>query len=149
MAVTYTNFRGDTYYLHKGKTKKGTPQYFFSKKREGALVVSIPEGYEIHENPNGRIILRKITAKQVTGQEISIVEKGIKQFSGVEHFKIDVKGKEITVFLPDQEIDTLVDHLSDLSFFKQPRLKEDLKKVLTYSPMMRFVLDDEKSRKFV
>lgn len=35
MVVTYVTFRGDTYYLHEGKTKKGNPKYYFSKKNDG------------------------------------------------------------------------------------------------------------------
>ena len=35
MAITYTNRKGKTYYLHEGVTKKGKPRYYFSLKDEG------------------------------------------------------------------------------------------------------------------
>ena len=42
MAIEYVNRRGDTYYLHQGKTKTGKPTYFFSRKKEGTLAEAIP-----------------------------------------------------------------------------------------------------------
>jgi len=60
MPVNYTNFRGQKYYLHKGKAKKSGSQYFFSMKQDGEVAESIPEGYEIYETPNGQVFLRKI-----------------------------------------------------------------------------------------
>jgi hypothetical protein len=40
---------------------------------------SIPQGYEIYENPNGRVFLRKITPLKVTEEEVSMVENGVRQ----------------------------------------------------------------------
>jgi len=59
MAFSFTNSKGDIYYLHSKKTqlKGGREQfiYFFAKtiKDEGALDV-VPEGYMVSESKNGR-----------------------------------------------------------------------------------------------
>jgi hypothetical protein len=60
MPIQHINRRRQTYYLHERKTKTGTPNYFFSMKSEGSLVEEIPEGYEIYENPNAQVFMRKI-----------------------------------------------------------------------------------------
>ena len=52
MPVTHVNRKRDTYYLHAGKTKAGKPRYWFSKSTEGDLVETLPEGYEVYENPD-------------------------------------------------------------------------------------------------
>ena len=78
MLVTYTNRKGDLYYLHVGKTKTGKNKYFFSKKKEGVLALEIPEGYEIYENVNAQVFLRKIQPKIILDQEIAMVESELR-----------------------------------------------------------------------
>jgi len=107
MTVKYINYKGDTYYLHQGKTKTGKPKYFFSMKKEGVLVEAIPDGYKIYENPNARVFLRKISPRVFTDKEIFIVENGVKNLSKLRDFKIDIKNNQIIIFLPDQDIDSL------------------------------------------
>ncbi len=75
MLVTYTNRKGDLYYLHVGKTKTGKNKYFFSKKKEGVLALEIPEGYE---NVNAQVFLRKIQPKIILDQEIAMVESELR-----------------------------------------------------------------------
>ena len=148
MAVEYINRRDDTYYLHQGKTKTRKPKYFFSKKRDGLLATVIPDGYEIYENPNAQVFLRRTPAKVFTDEEISTVEDGVRQFAKLEHFKIDIKKNQIVIFLPDQDIESLVGMFLRYQRFSRSRIECELEKVLTYSPMMRFVLADESSRQF-
>lgn len=147
MTVKHTNYKGEIYYLHKGKARERGFQYFFSKNPD-AVLESIPAGYEVYEDPNGRVFLRKITPKKITPEEVSIVENGILKLSKIRDYKIDVKGKTITIYLPDQEIDDLKRCFGSLSFINRSFLDESLKNILTYSPMMRFILTNEKGRTF-
>jgi hypothetical protein len=94
--VKYTNHKGEIYYLHKGTGKKGGSKYSFSKKEVGTPVKSIPKGYEIYEDPNGRVFLRKIVPKKISEEEVSVVENSIRQYAKLRDYKIDVKGKAIT-----------------------------------------------------
>ncbi|ODS37567.1 hypothetical protein BEH94_10100 [Candidatus Altiarchaeales archaeon WOR_SM1_SCG] len=152
MPVTHINRSGDTYYLHEGKTKKGNPKYYLSKKKDGVILNSIPEGYEIYENPNAQVFLRRIPPKIITDGEISIVEKGVKKYSVLKEFKIDVRKNSIVIFTPDQDPDDLKEILSDFAGYINPdtdsKLSQFLKRNQTYSPMMRFVLTDKKTREF-
>ena len=77
MPVTHVNHKRDTYYLHAGKTKTGKPRYWFSKTTEGDLVETIPQGYEVYENPDAQVFLRKIVPQLVTPDEIAVVERGL------------------------------------------------------------------------
>ena len=117
MTLRYTNQKGETYYLHKGSRRKGSSRYFFSKKKEGAPAESIPGGYEIYEDPNGKVYLRKV-AQKITQEEVSVVRTLNRQYSKPKDYKIDVKGKAITIYLPDQEIEDLRRSISILQFLK-------------------------------
>jgi hypothetical protein len=145
VAIQHVNRRGDTYYLHCGKTKTGKPKWFFSKKKDGNLADAVPEGYEVYENPNAQVFLRKIVPQLVTPEEIATVEKGIR----VKHFIVEAKKDAIVVFLPHQDADSVMERLRPLmpfglgfsSTFK-------VEQHLHYMPMMRFVLQDEERRLF-
>jgi hypothetical protein len=63
MAYSYTNSRGNTYYLHSKTTmlKSGREQtiYFFGKQvKEGALN-ALPAGYVVSESKNGLPVLKR------------------------------------------------------------------------------------------
>jgi len=148
MAIEYMNRKKDTYYLHRGETKTGKPKYFFSKNNDGVLVESIPEDYEIYENPNARVFLRKIPPKIFTDEETAIVEEGMKQYTDLAHYKIDVKGKNITIFLPNQDFDVLSKLIPAFSLVGKSTIEEMREHSLSYSPEMRFVLIDKKKREF-
>ncbi len=121
MAVTYTNRKRQTYFLHEGKTKTGKAKFFFSKGSEGALSDAIPEGYEIHENPNAQVFLRKKTPQLVTDEEITVVKAAIRQYAAGLNYVVDVKGNEIVIYEGQG------------GYFHQ---------------MLRFTLTDEKTRRF-
>ena len=148
MTLRYTNHKGETYYLHKGTGKKGGSQYSFSKKEVGTPVKSIPKGHEICEDPNGRAFLRKIVPKKITQEEVSVVENSIRQYVRLKDYKIDAKGKAITIYLPDHEIEDLRSCFDSLLFVNHSLLDKSLKNILTYSPIIRFILTDQKGRKF-
>jgi hypothetical protein len=147
MTLRYTNYKGETYYLHKGTGKKGD-SYFFSKKEVGAPVKSIPKGYETYEDPHGRVFLRKIVPRKITQKEVSVVENSIRQYTKLKDYKIDVKGKAITIYLPDQNIDDLRSCFDSFLLVNHSLLDKSLKNMLTYSPVMRFILSSQEGRNF-
>jgi hypothetical protein len=155
MTIKHINRRGDIYYLHEGKTKKGNPMYYFSMKKDGVLVNTIPKGYEIYENPNAQVFLRMIPPKIIADEEIATVEKGIKKYSELKDFKIDVRKNEISVYLPDKNTDQLKQMKDDILSVPEHRSPEDINKIerilnrsVRYDPGIRFVLIDKKTREF-
>jgi hypothetical protein len=98
MPVTHINRKRNSYYLHAGVTKTRKPRYWFSKDTEGDLVESVPEGYEVYENPDVQVFLRKIVPQLVTPAEVAIVEDGLKRFAPGQNCLGDVQGELIVVY---------------------------------------------------
>jgi hypothetical protein len=148
MTATYTNRKGKTYYLHQGKTKLGNPKYFFALRDEGNLVATIPPGYEVYENPNGQVYLRRIQTQIITDEEVAVVESGIRQYCRLERFIVDVKKNAIVIHTPDQDVDSLADTFSFLVGSRNAKVEAALDRVMTFSPMLQFVLTDAANRLF-
>jgi hypothetical protein len=148
MPVTYTNRKGKTYYLHQGTTTKGNPKYFFALRDEGDLVETIPPGYEIYENPNAQVFLRRKRAPIITDEEVETVRAGMEQYCRLEHFVVDVKNGAVIVYTPDQDVDLLVDTFDLLPGARSAKKKAVLENILTFSPMLQFVLMDAEERLF-
>jgi len=148
MTVTHTNRRDKAYYLHQGKTKSGKPKYFFALRDEGNLVDTIPPGYEVYENPNAQVFLRRIQPQIITDEEVAAVKTGMEQYCRLKHFIIDVKKNAVVIYTPDQDVDLLADALRLLPGTRETRIKAALEKVLAYSPMLQFVLINKEKRLF-
>jgi hypothetical protein len=62
-AFSYTNTKGNTYYLHRRVTtlKNGKEQtiYFFAKEVKDGAMEAVPEGYMVSESKNGLPVLKK------------------------------------------------------------------------------------------
>lgn len=149
MAIEYLNRKRQKYYLHQGETRTGKPKYFFSMTEEGTLVDFIPAGYEIYENPNAQVFLRKIPPQVFDPKEIETVKAGIKKYAKIKDFIVDVKGNNIIVYLCDQDADVLMEIVGYTPNTAPERVKEALAQSFTYSPMMQFVLEDAETREFV
>ena len=140
MPVTHINRKRDTYYLHVGKTKTGKPKYWFAKSTEGELLESIPEGYEIYENPDAQVYFRKIVPQLVTPDEVAVVEEGLKRFAPGQNCLVDVQGKQIVVYHAERaslDLEGFGIGLTELPTFDR-----------RYMKVMRFTLVDEKHRTF-
>jgi hypothetical protein len=150
--ITYTNFKGKNYYLHEGKTKTGKSKYTFSLKNEGFLVKTIPDGFEIYENPNGQVFCRKIPPKIITDEEVEIVKLGMKKYCDIKMFKIDVKKNEVLVYIANHGAIDFAEHIIDSSFIDSaPRENKDeiLLSMSHYTPEMKFTLVDKDQRDFI
>jgi len=148
--ITYTNAKEKTYYLHQGTTKTGKPKYYFSTQPEGTLAEAMPEGFEMYENPNAQVFLRRIPPKLITEEERQVVEAGMRISADVKDYKIDVKGKAIVIYTADQDVETLADVFKGLSPTPSAnrQLMSLLRKEIQYSPMLQFLLEDEQRRLF-
>jgi hypothetical protein len=140
MPVTYTNRKGQTYYLHAGTTRRGKARYWFSTRTEGDLVDSIPEGYEIYENPEAQVFLRRIVPQLVSPLEIATVKKGLERYAPGENCIVDVKGEDIIVNHAERV--TLDLGEVSLGFRELPPFYRN------YVKVMRFTLVDAEARTF-
>ena len=87
-------------------------KHFFSKKSEGNLADKVPDGFEVYENPSSQVFLRKIQPKLITDEEVALVEQGMKQFSEVKYYLIDVKKDTIIIYEAAQDVDALAERFA-------------------------------------
>jgi fatty acid/phospholipid biosynthesis enzyme len=64
MAFSYTNSKGNTYYLHTKKSMTSTGKertlFYFSKElKEGEALDAVPAGYTVAEMKTGMLVLKK------------------------------------------------------------------------------------------
>jgi hypothetical protein len=140
MPVTHVNRKQDTYYLHVGRTKTGKPRYWFSTKTDGDLVESMPEGYEIYENPDAQVFLRKTVPQLVTPAEVAVVEEGLKRYAPGQNCLVDVQGEQIVVYHAER----IALDLERFGF----GVRELPVSYRNFMKVMRFTLVDETSRSF-
>lgn len=138
MPVTHVNRKQDTYYLHAGKTRTGKPRYWFSKSTEGELVGTIPEGYEVYENPDAQVFLRRIVPQLVTPAEIAVVEDGLRRYAPGQNCLVDVHREHIVVYHAERV-------RLDLGGFGIGELPPSYR---NYMKVMRFTLVEEQDRMF-
>ena len=157
MPVTYKNRRGKTYYLHEGRTKTGKHKYHFSLKNKGELVDKIPDGYETYQHPaTGGVFLRKKLPQLISDTEKHIVEKELKKIEGSRRYLSDIKGKAITIFESNQDIEALKDIFRDVKPDSLNSHSDDVSAIediiniaVDYGPIMRFTLENETKRTFI
>ena len=76
MAFSYTNSKGNTYYLHTKKSltstgKERTLFYFSKELREGEALDAVPAGYTVAEMKTGMLVLKKAGAEAEAASEAS------------------------------------------------------------------------------
>ena len=99
-----------------------------------------------HVNRKGQVFLRRVQPKIIADEEIAVVERGVANYAHVPYYIVDVKDKAIVVYLADQDTDLLLNTFD--SHFLLQRDPAALPRFLSFSPMMRFILQDEQKRTF-
>jgi hypothetical protein len=148
--ITHTNAKGQTFSLYQGTTKTGKPKYYFAMQSEVTLARSIPAGYEIYENPNAQVFLRRIPPKIITDEERQVVEEGMRTYATVKDYKIDVKGHAILIYTAEQDIEALANIFKEThpNPLENVELMTTLRQVIHFSPMLVFQLVDATRRIF-
>jgi hypothetical protein len=146
MAFTYTTRHGKTYHLHTGPKRGGGIQHFVSTDPAGPVADAIPEGFEIHETPNGQLYLRKKKPALIQPAELALVEHELqKRQTGNHSYLAEINDKKIII----HEGDTRIDSLREINMrFSACGLEEYAVRNAHYVPVMRFVLQDEAERAF-
>ncbi|MEO0521108.1 MAG: hypothetical protein AAF171_27890 [Cyanobacteria bacterium P01_A01_bin.116] len=112
---------------------------------------TVPDGYEVYENPNARVFLRKIPSKIILNDEIAVIKQGVEQFSQVQHFIIDAKKTVVSIFTPSQNVEKISELLTSTAAQfgrSQADVEALLEQSLDYTSDLRFVLVDKQERLF-
>ena len=148
MTYTYTNRKGKIYYLHQGKTKTGNPKYYFSQSKKGNTIGSVPDGYEVYENANALVFMRRIQPKTITAEEVNLVKESVKAYTKLSHFFVEAKQNKIFVSTPQQDVDDLRSLLSPFGELRGINFDKYMEKTVSFAPVMRFVLAEKETRDF-
>lgn len=150
MSLAYTNRRGKVYYIRAYRSKKGHDAWAMTAKpKECVLADAVPEGFEIYENPNGLVVLRKRLASEIRPGEVAAVGAVLvrqKHLKSVDT-QLVLDKKTLTIHLLDREPDFLVEHgrREMGAFFGTDKY---LARRGTYTAMMRLTLEDRDRRLF-
>jgi hypothetical protein len=117
---------------------------------EGSLAKAIPAGYEIYENPNAQVFLRRIPPKIITDEEHRAVDDGMRRYATVKDYKIDIRGNAILIYTAEQDIEALADILKPTypNPLENVELMTLLRRGIHYSPMLVFQLVNAQRRTF-
>lgn len=145
MSVTHTDRQGRTWHLHEKRTAKGNRAFFFSMHAGGQAVEALPEGYEVYENPNAQVFLRKRAEQAVLPEELELVENALARHGEAWQYKADVKKATITVHEASDMggLDKLYGEFRGRGLSADEKMKS-----AHYRPMMRFTLADKEARAF-
>jgi len=153
MPVTYTNRKGDTYYLCQGTTKTGKLRYYFARQPKERSPDQIPDGYRISESVNGVVSLVKERPQLILPEEVASVEAALDRHPKGRNYRVSVQKNQIVIYErlgPDAEtLSAIFGKLSPLpSGTAMRRVQEQLNKMARFSPIMRFILVDPQGRTF-
>lgn len=147
MSIEHTSRTGKTYCLHAGVTKTGKPKYFFSTKQTGASVDTIPAGFEIYENVEGQVFLRRIPKQIILPEELKVVEAALKAHGEAWQYRAEVKKDAITVYACGTDMAGLNEMA--LAFSRRPISYAEKSRFAHYMAVLRFVVADRETRLFV
>ncbi|MCZ7557789.1 MAG: hypothetical protein M5R41_15430 [Bacteroidia bacterium] len=98
MPFQYITVKGDVYHLTQSFNARGTRLYHLVKNKKGPYLDAMPEGYEIFEDPNGTVTLRKDGPKLISDEELQLVIDGMQRYSAQPKFLCDRHKKTITIY---------------------------------------------------
>jgi hypothetical protein len=152
MSVTYTNRKGFTYFLNKGVTKTGKPRYCFAREQKDEPVEEIPAGYEVEESVNAIVSLVKARPQLIRPEESASVEAALKKHPKAGNYRLAIKYDQIMIY---EGIGGGMDSLriilgqAGLNMERaEERLQKELDRYTQFTPVMRFILDDQETREY-
>lgn len=145
MSVEHRSRTGKTYYLHVKSTSAGRFNYFFSTDADGPLAPAIPDGYEVYENVDGQVFLRKKTIQAILPLELVLVEDALSRHGKPWQYRAEIKKNTIVVYSANDmtELDKLT-----VEFRGRPLSDGEKQLHARYMAVLRFVLTDPKKREF-
>ena len=145
MTIKYTARSGRIYFLHVAPGSKGKVKYFFSTKGEGPLAQVIPEGYEIYENVNAQVFLRRKVVQIIRDDEITLVQKALLKHAETWRYKAEIKKNMIVIHQACKDYDWVS---TSIPWLDESKMEERKKENTRYMPVMRFILADGERRLF-
>ncbi len=164
---SYTNKRGQTYYLHVVARSGGRTRYALRANKGGALA-NLPKGFEVRENVHGLVSVRRWRPRRFTPLEEKLLLTAMERTRPFA-YELDINGKAATVYASAEDrkcflesldaefADGFADALTKalakryspelVAMFRARRKEQNAKRPRFY-PLLRFVIVDERERRF-
>lgn len=147
--VTYTNRKGDTYYLGASPTKGGKRRFVFARQPSGEPVAELPSGYEIRENVHGQVSLGKITASAISDLELRQVMAALNAHPHLARCRVEVKGKSVIVYEAHNGVTEAMGDWEKCGLgVPTPGAMKSVERWTRYIPVLRFNIIDAEARTF-
>jgi hypothetical protein len=146
MGIQHTARTGKNYYLHVGEGKSGKPSYYFSMDAGEPLVETLPEGFEVYENVQGQVFLRRCVPQLITPEECALVRQSLNRHAEEWLNKIEVKKNILTIY-EASNVHASLESVA-MPWISKDKLKEYAIRSTYYMAVMRFVLVDRRRRLF-
>ncbi len=141
-ALAHTNRRGETYYLHQGKTKTGKLRYFVAKSIGAGALLEMPAGFEFTESINEVVSVRRVgRASLIPGVDLALVRAEFSQHAHLRCHAVAERRNEIIIYEPDDRLsDKGIESLAELAGSQRflARRLAAIKAKTRYWPVMKF-----------
>lgn len=110
----------------------------------------MPQGYEFAENVNGQVSVRKIRAPLIQPEELAAVRAALSAAPECAPYRAAVERDAIVIYQPSMwpaELEELARMITGGTGMLD-RMRDFAANNATYSPLVRFVLDDRSRRTF-
>lgn len=138
---------GKTYYLVQRASKTGRPAYTFTTSPQGQPVDAIPEGYEIYENVDAQVFLRKKVALLVSDAEMSLIADALRAQGRAWRYWVEARKDNVTIHEAGGDMDSLSDMFR--TFRGRGLTDEERRRHAGYMAVLRFTLVDPETRQYV
>ena len=154
--ITYTNRKGDIYYLCCTRAKNGRVRYIFRKEPKDTVVKTMPQGYEIRENVNGIVSLARKQTLLLRENEIRIVEQAVAQHPESELYRLEYRANRIVIHEQTnsgiKDILKMFAEQAGVSVADSPVMQKGIDtkaaQMADYQAVVRFTLRDKQARLF-
>jgi hypothetical protein len=147
MSIQHISRTGKTYFLTIVPGKTGKPKYCFSTRPGGTQADSLPEGFEIYENVNGQVFLRRKTPRLITDTELELVKAALKRHAEEWRYKVEVKKNALIIH--EASDNTAVLERIALPWLNKSDITRSVIQSANYTAVLKFILVDDGKRLFL
>jgi len=147
MSIQHISRTGKTYFLTSVPGKTGKPKYYFSTRPGATQVDSLPKGFEIYENVNGQVFLRRKTPRLITDTELELVNAALKRHAEEWRYKVEVK-KNALIIHEASDNSAALERIA-LPWLNQSDIARSVIQSASYTAVLKFILVDDEKRLFL
>jgi len=147
MSIQHISRTGKTYFLNLVPGKTGRPNYHFSTRPGATRADVLPEGFEIYENVNGQVFLRRKTPRLITDTEEELVKTALKCHADEWRYKVEVK-KNALIIHEASDNTAILERIAP-PWLNQSDIARSVIQSANYMAVLRFILVDDGKRLFL